>query len=222
MTGLGAWSYGEYYRDMPVPDARVAAGIFAFKQELIYCGYGSGIKLDLPIFGNMVEARLKEFQEYAGLEVDGKIWSNDARALFRKRSNDIQEQYRIPYSYLAKIKTLESNNDPVAQGYVDSNDEGIMQFHLPYYPDLSIEEAWNPAIAMPLAAVGLRDHKIYTTSWEGAVAAHNIGLTYAKRWVAEGYPEEGGPIMGVDSQGNPIYAFTRATNYLRLVKSVRL
>jgi len=222
MSGLGAWSYGDYYYNMPVPDDRVAAGIFAFKQELIYCGYGDGIKLDLPIFGNMVKARLIDFQKYAGLDPDGRMWSNDARALFRKRSNDIQRSRGIPYSYLAKIKTLESNNDPVAQGYVDDRDEGIMQFHLPYWPDWTKEMAWNPALAMPAAADKMVNAKASTGSWKGAVAAHNIGVPYAALWVSEDYPAEGGPIMGVDAQGNPIYAFTRATNYLRLVESVRL
>ncbi len=222
MSGLGAWSYGVYQRDMAVPDERVAAGIKAFKKELIFCGFGEGIVLEKPIFGNMIEARVRDFQTYAGVTVDGRIWSDTARALYRKRSDQLQRKYAIPHSYLARLKTLESNNDPVAQGYVDSNDEGIVQIHLPYYPDITREQAWDPEYAMGVAARGLVDAKTYTGEWKGAAAAHNIGKTYAKYWVQQGYPATGGPIMYVDSQGNPIYAFTRATRYMALVESVRL
>jgi len=63
----------------------------------------------------------------------------------------------------------------------------------------------------------LATKKSATGSWKGAVAAWNIGNTYAWMWVQDNYPASGGPIMGTDSHGNPIYAYTRATNYFNAI-----
>jgi len=214
MSGLGAWSYGSYKVGMDVDD-RVAAGIFAFKQELIYRGFGQGIKLDLPVYGNMIEARVKDFQTTTNgaLRVDGEIGSKTARYLFWTRANKVALNFSIPQRLLAKLGTLESANDPVAQGYVDPDDEGWAQIHMSFHPEITVEQAHDPSFAIPWAGAQLAAAADYCDDdWDGGVAAHNIGWFYARQWVRDQKPASGGPLIGdADS-------YERATRYVALVK----
>lgn len=213
--GIGAWSYGQYFQNMPVPDERVRAGIFAFKQELIYLGYGDGVKLDLPMFGSNMDAMTRTFQkDSGGLMIDGKIGSKTARHMFRTRGLRFQMAHAVPGNYITKQITLESANDPVAQGYADKGDEGLGQVHLSFHPDITLAEAWDPSFAIPWLGGQLVGATAYCNGdFDGGLAAYNIGWVYAKRWVEAGKPASGGPLLGtVDS-------FARATQYVALIKS---
>jgi len=127
MSGLGAWSFGFYHLNMVVPNTRVAHGITAFKNELIYNGNTGNGKIipELPSWGKYVDMALRNFQKSHGLKVDGVLGPTTADALFLKRAKQVEDLNGIPSDYLARIKTHESNNDPVAQGYEDSADEGL-------------------------------------------------------------------------------------------------
>ncbi len=219
MSGLGAWSAEllgptrAYHFGMDVPDDRVRRGIFAFKQELIYKGLGRGIVLDLPIFGNSIRDRTAEFQRSCNLMPTGTIGPRTARYLFWTRANRCALTAGIPNRLVARIVTLESANDPVAEGFVDADDEGGAQIHLPFYPEISIEQAHDPSFYYPWVAGRLVAAAEYCDDdYDGAVAAHNIGWFYARAWVRDGKPASGGPPIGeADS-------YARATNYVALVK----
>jgi hypothetical protein len=214
---LGAWSY-VYEFGMTVDTARKRAGVHAMKAELIYNGYIYGIRLEVDAFGNYARDRTRDFQKVQGIEMDGVIGPITARRLFRKRVREQEVLRGIPDHLLGCQGTLESNNDPVAEGTVDPDDEGWGQIHLPFHPEVTEAEAWDPSVSIPWTAKELADAAVYTKDWDGGVAAYNIGWPYARQWVAAGKPSSGGPIMGNDKNGNPIDSFARATLYVKLVR----
>lgn len=210
-TGAGAWSF-YYRRGMSVDTARRQAGLLAMKEELVYVGEGQGIATTLPVFGDAMYQRVLEFQRAHSLEADGVIGPSTARVLFRERANAIEMAQQMPGHLLARLKSLESVNDPVAQGVIDAGDEGMLQIHLSFYPTLTREQAWAPSFILPWAGLRLRGFYSTLHDWDAVIAAWNIGLPYAKQWLAAGKPQSGGPLLGgVDS-------FNRATLYVRYVK----
>lgn len=217
--GLGAWTFFYKFGWKPTGD-RQTAGLLAMKRGLIDNGFGRGIDLEQLIFGNAATNRTKEFQTYHALGADGIIGPRTARRLFFSYFELVEANLGIPDHFLAKIACGESNDDPIAEGIIDPDDEGILQFHLPFWPGVTLEQAWDPREAARLAGKKLGELRLVTRSWKGAVAAWNIGATYAKQWVAAGYPASGGPIMGTDADGNKIDSFVRATNYWTYVEAL--
>jgi soluble lytic murein transglycosylase-like protein len=132
--------------------------------------------------------------------------------LFRKRVKEIQAVYVIPDDLLCKMTGLESGWDPGAIGRVDNNDHGLVQINAPSHPDISIEQAIDPAFALNWAAKSMAANFTKLHDWDGVVAAHNLGNFYAAKWVAAGKPSSGGPLL---TRGD---AYTLATNYVALVR----
>ena len=212
----GAWTF--YYREgFKASDDRQRAGIKAIKQELIYNGYDKGIDLTMVnVFGTAVSNRSKEFQAANGLVSDGVVGPNTALVLFRKRCRAAESSKGIPDKLVGRTGTLESNNDPIAEGYADPEDEGWGQIHLPFFPNVSIEQAWDPAYAIPFTANKLASDITYCDNdVDGGLAAYNVGRTYARRWVRAGKPASGGPELGGED------AYVRATRYVELVRGSR-
>lgn len=217
--GLGAWTFYYKFGWKPAGDRQIA-GLLAMKRALIDNGFGRGIDLEQLIFGNAVTNRTKEFQTYHALGSDGVIGPRTARRLFLHYFDIVEAGLGIPDHLLARIGCGESNDDPIAEGVIDAEDEGILQFHMPFWPGVTLEQAWDPREAIRLAGTKLSELRLITRSWQGAVAAWNIGATYAKQWVAAGYPASGGPIMGTDADGNKIDSFERATHYWNYVTAL--
>lgn len=212
MSGLGAWSYGAYYRGMVLRDARHVAGLRAFKQEVVYVGKGRGVVIDLPVFGDQIDASVRELQAAWSHTVNGRIGSTFARYLFWTRANRDALSRGIPNRLVHKLITLESVHDPVAQGFADDRDEGGAQIHMPFNPDVTVAQAWDPAFYIPFVADRLVDSYNYVgKDWDGAVAAHNVGSETARLWVVAGKPGKGRLIGNTDW-------FTRAIAYVALVK----
>jgi hypothetical protein len=211
MSGLGAWSFGYYRHGMAVPNDRVAAGIKAFKQALIDNGYSKGIDVDLPVFGSNMDKNTRAFQADQSLEVDGVIGPNTAHLLLRLYAYQQEQVLHIPNHYTAKQLHLESGDDPVAEGYTDAEDEGWAQLHMPFYPGISLAQAWTPSFAAAKLAAEQSTFYAKTPDWDGAIAAWNVGAGTAALWVKAGKPATGVIVNGVD------YA-PRATKYVALVK----
>lgn len=208
----GAWPYfmtlGLDYRGDP--EGRGAYGIYAFKRELIYNNFTLGINPSLPYWGKSVVERTKDAQNAFGLNADGVLGPVTARYLFRKRAGSVETSYHLPAYLLARIKTLESGNDPIAQGFVDPDDEGLLQENLPSNPSLTKIECWTPSYIIPYGAQQLSGRiQNCAGSVKAGTAAWNVGNFYANQWRLNGFPPDGGD--------NNVYA--RATNYVMLVNN---
>jgi hypothetical protein len=218
MAGRGDWPRfyhpGDDYR--ADPHGRDAHGICALKRELVYNGFAVGIVTSLPFYGTAMKAQVLAWQKQAtwigqALIPDGVIGPRTAGSLWHKRALWLEQRFGIPHNWLAKLKSLESNNDPVAQGFVDPADEGIVQINLHFNPSIAVDQAWDPAWALEFAAGRLKDAIAYCADEEGGVAAWNIGRYTAKQWVAAGKPASGGPLIGGQD------GWTRATHYVLAV-----
>lgn len=215
MSGLGAWSFGFYHKGMAVPNDRVAAGVQAFKHALIDNGYGTGIDLTARGFGNAMRSEVKRFQAHEGLTADGVIGPATSHALIRlyAYAEESGGTVEIPDHLLAKQGRAESGDDPVAQGYDDAQDEGWAQLHMPYFPDLTLAQAWKPPVAVQKLGSHLKTFFVdEAADWDGAVASWNVGTGTALAWVHAGKPASGDVVGGVDW-------YVRATRYVALVKS---
>lgn len=219
MTSRGAWPF--YYQAgldrRADPTGRDAHGIYAFKDELIFNGFGYGtVKPTVAEWGAQAVAATKEAQASFGLTADGVLGPQTARCLFRKRMLSAESTYMIPNSVLQQIASLESGNDPVAQGMADPQDEGLFQENLPSHPSLSQQQCWTPSYIIPVAA---RQLQAYFDGLDGsvkaAVAAWNIGEFYASEWKQSNFPASGKVVNGQD-------IFARATQYYALVTSQAL
>jgi len=217
MTGGGpvsaAWSSYYQYGDSATANTPRWYGIIAFKNELIYNGFGKAIVNTLGSFGDAMRNRVVEFQKANGLEADGVIGPSTARRLFKKRITAIETARNIPNQYLNRQTSLESLYDPGAVGFIDQRDRGLNQINSGAHPDVSDAEAFNPEFSLDWSADFLLGNRIRVGGdWEGAVVAHNIGWYYAKKWV-----DAGKPASGLVTSTGKDYAVI-ATNYLNFVK----
>lgn len=214
MSGLGAWSYGYYYEGMDVPNDRVAAGVQAFKHALVDNGHGHGINFDARGFGASMRRCTVNFQKQVGIPHDGVIGPTTARYLMRFYTFALEsaDTVEIPDHLLQKQGGEESGHDPVAQGFDDPEDEGWAQLHMPYYPGVTLAEAWQPPFAAEKMSSELKTFYVNEAAdWDGAVAAWNVGSGTAKEWVDAGKPAS----MVVDG----VDWGARATHYVALVKA---
>jgi hypothetical protein len=219
MAGLGAWSYGFYKEGMAVPDARVAAGIIAFKHALVDNGFKKGIDLTKEKFGPDMEAQTRLFQTKEQIKSDGIIGPETARHLMRFYAfgEEMGSTIEIPDHLLQRLGGHESGHDPVAQGYIDIHDEGEDQISLTNHPDITQQQAWTPSFSIPWTARALRKFYVNEVAdWDGVIASHNVGGFYAVKWVKAGKPTHGLIIM----LGNtPVDIYTRANTYVAGVKA---
>lgn len=211
----GAWaSYYHFGDTAPVGTAR-AYGIIALKKELIYNGFSKGIVPDLPAYGDAVRNRAKDFQlATTGLLGDGVIGPKTALALFHKRIKEQQDLYEIPDDLVCKQISLESGFDPAATGTVDPRDRGLPQINSGAHPEITDSKAFDPAFSIPWTAKYLANNiSLLGGDVVAAVAAHNVGNYYAKKWM-----EAGKPSSGLLTSGGKDYAAI-ASKYVALVYS---
>lgn len=208
---MGAWEFGYYRRGFTPTTNQQIAGCHAVKKALVDSGHGTGINLTVNLFGDAAASRAADFQKAHGLEADGVVGPTTARYLWRTYVSPAELTFQIPDHWLGKLATLESNNDPVAQGSVDLDDHGLVQINARFHPELSLSEAWAPAFIVPWAANYLQRARVSLGFWTAAIASWNVGLTYARAWAVAGFPKTGGPTLGTED------VFARATRYVELV-----
>ena len=190
----------------------VGLAMVGLKKELAYNGHGKGMVIESHVLGDAFHNRCVDFQKANSLIGDGQLGPKTAAKLFRKRTIAAQGQRGIPDDLAAKMTQLESGWDPGAIGRVDNNDTGIVQINMPSHPNISFEDALDPAWAIHWGAQHLKGNYDRIKDWDGAVAAHNLGYFYANKWVQAGKPASGGPKL---TRGD---AYTLATNYVALVR----
>lgn len=213
---MGAWEYGGYHSiTRAYDDPRLGAALIAVKRELKYNGYGTNLVTDTPVFGDAAENRTIEFQKDHGLTGDGVIGPGTASELFRRRISAAEAKYGLPSGAIGKQIKLESNFDPVAIGYADPDDTGIAQINLRLHPDVTKDQAYDPAFAIDWMGryISAGQDVIVKSAnvMKAARAAYNIGNTYATQWLLSNFAGSGGPSLGGED------SFTRATNYINLI-----
>ena len=213
---MSAWSYGPYRTPTGPVDDRLGAAFIAIKRELVWNGFGKNIVPDTPVFGDAATNRVKDFQSAKGLKVDGQVGPSTARELFRKRTESFENIYELERGTLGKLVTLESAWDPVAVGYADPDDHGLVQINLLIHSDVSVEQAYDPDFALQWAASYMysseRRIALEANLFKAARASYNTGVEYAKRWMLAGFPATGGDF---DSSGIDWYVI--ATKYIQLI-----
>lgn len=222
--GVGAWAYGYLRYDPPkalmggLGSDRAGIACLAFKNEYLFNGYtGQGINCPLaitPWYGECAAAVTARFQKNQSLKglTSGVLGPTVAKVLFRKRSEEVEAQYSIPDNLLSKLKSLESANDPAAIGYLDERDRGLLQINSYFHPDVSDDEAFDPAFSLDWGGKNLKSAFNTFKDWDVAIAAHNVGWGGAEVWQDAGKPAEGGSILFPS-------LYTRATQYVSLVRS---
>lgn len=209
-----------YYQRGVVPTNggdRYAAGVLAYKRELIFNDHGTGISLAVPVWGSAAAARTVAFQQSVGLVADGIVGPATARLLCRRRIERQEQALGIPDHLAGRQGTLESNNHAVAEGWADPDDEGWGQIHLPFHPDVTLAEAWDLRFAVSFLCSQLVTNQAKLRNWDAALAAYNVGFGTAKLWQAAGRPDHGGLIWHTP-QGD-VDSFTRAHEYVQLVRA---
>lgn len=202
---MSAWS--TYYhmttpRTRYSPDEPHGYAVVAIKRELLRLGY-KGVNFDpsSPLLGGAADTNIKLFQRSKGLTPDGVVGPRTSKALFRPFVWEEERRVGLPDHLLCKLLSLESGFDPGATGSADPRDRGLAQINAHWHPDVTDAEAFDPHFAITWTAEALRTSYNYLHDWDGAIAAHNVGLGTARQWLAAGKP-----------------AGTAAT-YVRLVRS---
>lgn len=210
---MGAWQ--KYYRrGLQSPyGTPLAYGIMAMKAELIYNGFKKDVNPTTNVFGYAAAQRTKEFQIIRRLTPDGVIGPTTAKELFRKRISEIQAQNNISDNILCKQLSLESAFDPAATGFVDERDRGLAQINSFWHPDVSDDEAFDPAFCIPWAGKFLADNIKYLGDVDAGIAAHNVGRFYAGKWLEAGKPQTG--LLTITKKDYAVIC----TNYVKLIKS---
>lgn len=219
--GYGAWAYG--FLEVKNPwmgghDDRLGTCILALKREYMYNGHDPKAEKWSynNLYGDQFAPLIAQFQRDNGLlpptYTPGVIGPTVAGVLLRKRLVEQQNLYRIPDNWLAKMVSLESNNDPCALGWIDHRDRGLLQISSFYHSEVTDAQAFDPAFAIPWGARNL-SNAYYTSyhDWEVAVASHNVGSYGANQWLLAGKPKTG----GIDAFPA---LFERATFYVSLVR----
>lgn len=208
-AGATAWS--DYYRVGQVypADSPRGYGLVDLKRELSYRNYGLNLRLT-PSFGASMRNRVVEFQRAQGLATDGVVGPQTARRLFALRARRVEEARDIPSCLIRRQKTLESADDPGATGWADIRDRGLEQISGRWHPEVTDAQAFRAGFSLPWTGDRLVEAHSSTHDWDGAIAAHNIGLFYARLWSEAGKPASLKNDNGFD------YGAT-ATNYVRLV-----
>lgn len=213
---MSAYKWGSYQYGLDGnTDPLLASAIKAFKLELIYNGYAKNVDPVVPVFGDAMRNRVKEFQTARGLTADGTIGFKTAKELFRKRIDVTEAKYNLPTGTIGKMISLESGFDPSAIGYADPRDTGISQINIGIHTSVSKEQALDPAFALDWTGRYLQglteDIESNVNVIKAARAAYNIGTSSAVKWLLASFATSGGPAIGDQD------AFERATKYIELI-----
>lgn len=189
----------------------VAAGCYAIQRRLVAVGAMTATATSSRgVFNQHTKDGLITFQAansdpqtQAPLVDDGTAGISDARALFTPLILDAERSHGIPDRLLLGETNHESRIDPGAVGYFiyypdyRGVDRGVSQINSKAHPDVTWEQAFDPAFCFDWSAARLRSYfnqfrKVNTkvadtVLWDAAVCAHNnpsAGLL----WARNGFP----------------------------------
>ena len=145
-------------------------GVKAIQQLLNYTG--AGLVRD-GVFGRGTEAAVGTFQSVKGLKVDRSVGMNTMRALLLphiKRHGD--KYWAVVYGLLKN----EGAFDPGAVGVIDPQDLGLAQINGRAHPDMTIEQRFDPIVAIQFNATYLANALDKLGDMGDAVLSYNLGI----------------------------------------------
>lgn len=175
-------------------DLAVWYGVREIKRALKRRGFGN--LPDDGIFGRGVDEMVREFQAKVKLTVDGIVGRNTTKELFMRDVNAASLEEGIATKILCGLVMTESAFDPGAVGSVDERDLGLCQINGTAHPSESREDRFTVQKALPYAA------RLFATNIEAlgntrdGIAAYNLGLTGARKWIEAGRPDVWGTGSG--------------------------
>jgi soluble lytic murein transglycosylase-like protein len=96
-------------------------------------------------------------------------------------------RYGVPPGLFRRLIQQESGWNPNA--YNPSGATGLVQIHLPSHPDISAEQARDPAFALAWGARYLATQKQRFKRWDLALAAYNAGPGNVESGKWRSFPE---------------------------------
>jgi peptidoglycan hydrolase-like protein with peptidoglycan-binding domain len=137
-------SKGDAYR-------AVNLGVKAIQTAINSLGFNPPLVAD-GVLGPKSADGIKWAQSKLGLRSDGKAGSGTCTALWRSYIAIAAARYGVDPKYLFGQIAQESGYDPGAVGYSNDHDHGLVQINLDTYPDVTWEQAHDPAFATDWSA----------------------------------------------------------------------
>jgi Transglycosylase SLT domain len=194
---MGAWDFGPYRLNFPrmgklpsrreptLDEVRQNYAVKSIHKELLMRGFDPG---DNPWYSWDTYRAVRQYQKNStSLNIDGTVGRQTYTSLIKHVVFAREVRFDIPNHYLAGMVTQESGFDPVALGFIDPNDRGLLQINRVHHPDVSDQEAFNPRFAAEwgarrmATASNLFVGKTTELQWDCAIAYHN-NPTSAKEW----------------------------------------
>jgi peptidoglycan hydrolase-like protein with peptidoglycan-binding domain len=218
MTGRGAWpnsgaggtltypdgdAPGPYYTlpsgDLPkvgsagwesedVNERAVHGAVLAIQRALRRRGY------DVAATGTYNQATFEAvtaFQQSMGLTVWGGVGETTAQILVLPDLHAACEREGwTRWRIVGGLTQTESNFDLGCVGEIDPEDIGLAQINGPNNPDLTEVERLRPVVAFGYIAAKMKTNlATFDGNLRDAIAAYNLGVTGAFKWIADGRPD---------------------------------
>jgi putative peptidoglycan binding protein/transglycosylase-like protein with SLT domain len=200
---MGAWQYdngtkryfkrGMSYGDTDAEKQRIRYAVASMQRELTALGFDLRKGYTGGDFGLRMAKDVKHFQASRGLDEDGVIGRETAKALWRPAIDRIEEHSHIPDNILCALIRLESAFDAAATGSVRPEDRGLAQINSSAHPELSDEEVFDGLFALRwtrdrlVSARRRFEPKCPDIVWDVVIANHNSPVA-AKSWCETGTP----------------------------------
>lgn len=184
MPGLAGYRAVKAGVPVDVNDYAVYRAVQALQVELNLVADG--------LFGNDTATRLKAWQTLHGLTPDGVLGPTSAGLLWRGLTETLVRSSTITPTVLPIAcghLQWESAWDAGAVGSFTPQDLGLGQINGLAHPTLTPEFRTNPRTAIPFVAGLVMDNLNAMGNERDAIAAYNLGITGARRWVAAGRPQ---------------------------------
>lgn len=145
------------------------------------------------ILGPNSDAAIRAYQGRHNLYVDGIVGPKTCKSLFAPLVDTAAEIAGHPEDLATVARgtiSMESMYDPGAVGVSTPQDLGIGQINGPAHPNLSVNDRFDPTIAIPWV-VNFIDSNMRAMGYDldSGIAAYNLGVTGAKAWTAAGRPQ---------------------------------
>lgn len=191
-VGRAAWTALRAGTPTDLNEFAAHLAVKAIQTQLVAGGFtardGSALRVD-GVFGRNVDHAVRLFQAAKGLTVDGVFGSASARAMFHPLMAAAAGGRGVPVDLLCGTVTYESGVDPGAVGVQDADDLGMGQLNVRAHPALTIEDRFNPSLALAYVAGIIRGNLDAFPNQDDAIAAYNLGRAGCNAWIAAGRPE---------------------------------